>query len=160
MFTELQNELKNCVDVPTIVEGKKDKRALQRLGFKKVLDISGQPLAKVVERVASEKFVIILTDFDEDGRKKASKLIKFVQSTGVKIDFLARSKIKSLFKVHEIEEINSFVKLMEDDYYGETCPIYDKIFDRSRVLNRRNCRKTGRNRSRVWADRRPAGRRS
>ncbi len=157
MITELQNELKNCIDIPTIVEGKKDKRALQKLGFKRILDISGKSLTKVVERVASEESVIILTDFDEDGRKKASKLTKFIQSTGVKINFLVRNKIKNLFKVHKIEEINSFVKLMEDDYYGETCSVYDKIFNRSRVLNRRNRRKARRDRSRVWPNRRSVG---
>jgi len=153
MFIELQKELKNCVDTPTIVEGKKDKRALQKLGFKKIFDISGKPLTSVVEKIFPEESVTILTDFDEDGRKKASSLIKIFQSKGVKINFLVRNRIKNLFKIHKIEEINSFVKkTMEDGYYGETCSIYDKIFDRSRILNRRNCRKAGCDRSNIRSD--------
>ena len=158
MFTELENELRNWVDIPTIVEGKKDKQVLQKLGFKHIFDISGKPLTKVVERVESEESVAILTDFDKDGKRKASRLIKLIQATGVKIEFFVRTKIKKLFKVHKIEEINSFVKLMEDDYYGKTCSVYNKIFDRGRILNRRNCRETGRNRSSLRPNRRSVGR--
>ncbi len=137
MLTEIQGELESHRSENIIVEGKLDKIALKKLGFLNVLDISGKPLDEIAERVASYEAVSILTDYDKDGVKKAAQLTKLLQSSGVRVDFLLRKKIRDLFRVRKIEEINSFVKYMEDDYYGKTCSIYDKIHDRSRFLRRR-----------------------
>jgi len=152
---KIQRELKNCKDA-FIVEGIKDKKALIGLGFKNIIVISGKPLYKVVEEVKASNFnsVVILSDFDKEGKKKALTLTKFFQSSGVKINSFLRKKIKNLFKIQKIEELNSFTKIMEDDYYGKTCSVYDKIFNRSRILSRRNSRKTRRDRSNIRSNRR------
>ncbi|MDI6798451.1 MAG: toprim domain-containing protein [Candidatus Aenigmarchaeota archaeon] len=143
MFTdqlrEIQNEIKNYGAMPVIVEGIKDKSVLHVLGFDNVLDISGKPLEKVVDKIKEQ--AIILTDFDKEGNDAAHRLAKLLSSRGIKVYSSLRKKIKNLFRVCKIEELNSLTKLLEDDYYGKTCSIYDKIFNRSRVLNRRGCRK-------------------
>jgi 5S rRNA maturation endonuclease (ribonuclease M5) len=156
MFTdqirEIQKEVRNFCEVPIIVEGKKDEKALRKLGFKKIIKISGKPLEKVFEEVSSYKSVAILTDFDEEGKKIFSQLNKILSSHRIKVHFFLRNKIKSTFKIKKIEEINSLTKFMGDDYYGETCSIYDKIFNRSRILLRRNGGKARRHRGYIRPD--------
>jgi 5S rRNA maturation endonuclease (ribonuclease M5) len=145
MFTT--NQIKRIVEqvdlnTPAVVEGKKDKKALSKLGFKKVIDISGKSLHEISDKIKSDGIdrIIILTDFDEEGEIKASQLKKLFIHLKIKVDSFARKRFKSL-KIHKIEELNSFTKIMEDDYYGKTCSIYDKIFNRSRIHNRRHCGK-------------------
>jgi len=130
-------------NTPVIVEGKKDKKVLSKLGFKKVIDISGKSLHEISDKTKFDDFkrIIILTDFDEEGEIKASQLKKLFTHLKIKVDSFARKRFRSL-KIHKIEELSSFTKIMEDDYYGKTCSIYDKIFNRSRIHNRRNCGKT------------------
>jgi 5S rRNA maturation endonuclease (ribonuclease M5) len=91
-----------------IVEGKKDKRALVKLGFKRVKIIS-KPLFEVVEDVSNEKKVILLVDLDKEGRKIYSRLKKDLIRNGVKIDDELR---KALFrtKLRQIEGICTYLK--------------------------------------------------
>jgi 5S rRNA maturation endonuclease (ribonuclease M5) len=151
---EIQKEIKGLSEVPIIVEGKRDEKALKNLGFQKIVKISGKPLEKVLEEVKDYKSVVILTDFDEEGRKIFSRLNKLLSSHKIKVNSFLRKKIKSIFKIKKIEEINSLTKFMEDDYYGKTCSIYDKILNRSRILLRRNGGKTRCYRSYIRPNRR------
>jgi len=136
--------LKFFVGVPIIVEGKNDKHALLNFGFENVYDISGHSLHKFTDFIKSlnPESVAILTDFDEEGESKNSHLTRLLESSGLKVEKSLRNEFKNLFKVHKIEEIRSLVKFTEDDYYGEIGPINNKIFDRSRIRNRRSRRKT------------------
>jgi 5S rRNA maturation endonuclease (ribonuclease M5) len=92
-----------------IVEGNKDKEVLKKIGFKKIYVISGKTLDKVAEEI-KEKEVIILTDFDEEGRKKFRLLKKFFQSKGTKVDKDVRRRLKFLFKIGKIEELKFYLK--------------------------------------------------
>jgi 5S rRNA maturation endonuclease (ribonuclease M5) len=142
MFTEIKRIVdKVNLEIPVVVEGKKDKKVLSKLGFKKIIDISGKSLHEISDKFSGFESVIILTDFDEDGEIRAAQLKKLFDHLKIKVDFFARKKFKSL-KIHKIEELSSFTKIMEDDYYGKTCSIYDKIFNRSRIHGRWNCGKT------------------
>jgi 5S rRNA maturation endonuclease (ribonuclease M5) len=136
----------NKQNIIFIVEGKKDKKVLEILGFKKIIDISGKSLHLLIGMIHSHdsKSVAILTDFDEDGELKYSRLTKLLEKEGINIDHFIRKKFRSVFSIHKIEELTHFTKFMEDDYHGKTCSIYDKIFNRSRVYNRRNSGETRR----------------
>jgi 5S rRNA maturation endonuclease (ribonuclease M5) len=138
-----------------IVEGMKDVLALKSLGFENVVSISGRPLEEVVEKTVSIKpsYIAILTDFDKEGENLASRLSNFFSLHKIKINHIIRDKFKS-FGIHKIEELNSFKKLMGDDQNGKIGSIYHKIFNRSRIFNRRNSGKTRRDRSNIWSDRR------
>jgi 5S rRNA maturation endonuclease (ribonuclease M5) len=149
-ITKFENEIRSIGDALVIVEGIKDKKALSKIGIRNIFDISGKSFDEILEKVDGGP-VIILTDFDEEGEKKALFLTKLFQSNGIKIDFFFRKKFRSHFKVQKIEELNSFIKL-EDDLHGKIGSIYDKIFNRSRIFYRRNCRKTRHNRSDIWSD--------
>ncbi|MEM5882782.1 MAG: toprim domain-containing protein [Candidatus Aenigmatarchaeota archaeon] len=149
---EIQKEVLNFKEVPIIVEGIKDEEAIRKLGFQKIVKISGKPLEKVFEEVSNYNSVVILSDFDEEGKKIFAKLRKLFSSHKIKVHTFLRNKIKSTFKIKKIEEINSLTKFMEDDYYGKTCSIYDKIFNRSRIFLRGDGGKARRNRGNFWSD--------
>jgi 5S rRNA maturation endonuclease (ribonuclease M5) len=89
-----------------IVEGKRDKKVLCLLGFNKILTIN-KGLYETVERL-KEKEVLILTDFDHEGKIIAKKLNLFLQSLGYKVDKETRRKIGFMFsrlKIRKIEEL-------------------------------------------------------
>ena len=64
----------------------KDKKALISLGVKNIITLN-KPLYKIVEETAEfNKDVIILTDFDKEGRQLYGFLKNNFQRNGVKID--------------------------------------------------------------------------
>ncbi|RLC32826.1 hypothetical protein DRH14_05635 [Candidatus Shapirobacteria bacterium] len=148
----MKREAEALPDLVVVVEGKKDKAVLEYFGFKNVIEIAGKPLEEVVDEVKEFKEAAILTDFDDEGRRKASRLAKLFNSLGIKNYFHLRRKFKRLFKVCKVEELFSLIKLLGDDYYGETCSIHDKIFNRSRIFMRRNSRKARCNRGYIRPD--------
>lgn len=105
-------ELVKDVDFPIIVEGKKDKKVLTKLGFQNIFTISGKSTEAIVELVNSSKPVLvsILTDFDVEGRRHFSKLVKFFQSYDIKVDNFLRRKIKYIASIQKIEELAFFLK--------------------------------------------------
>jgi 5S rRNA maturation endonuclease (ribonuclease M5) len=108
---KLMREIENCKDIPVIVEGIRDKRVLSRFGFKRIITISGKSLEKVGSYVAKNyKEVIILTDFDKEGRKKSKFLKKFFEAYHVKTVKTIPRLIKSIFRISKIEELKFFVK--------------------------------------------------
>jgi 5S rRNA maturation endonuclease (ribonuclease M5) len=92
-----------------IVEGKRDVKALAKLGISKTVIHLDAPLFKVIERVAERaKQVIILTDLDEEGRKLYHELSIHFQRLGVKVDDTFRNL---LFRtpLRHIEGLDTFV---------------------------------------------------
>jgi 5S rRNA maturation endonuclease (ribonuclease M5) len=70
-----------------IVEGVKDKRALEKLGINNVHPLSGKPLFKVIEDISQKtKRAIILTDLDKEGKKLYGTLNSGLRKHGVTID--------------------------------------------------------------------------
>ena len=61
---ELQREIPNVSGITIIVEGKKDRKPLEKLGFQNIQEISGKPLNEIFEEVAAKnpEYVAILTD--------------------------------------------------------------------------------------------------
>jgi 5S rRNA maturation endonuclease (ribonuclease M5) len=117
-----------------IVEGKRDKNVLKKLGFKNIVSISGKSLHNFVESL-TEDSIIILTDFDSEGERKAKKLSKLIRQRGIKINTVARKKFKSFFKVQKIEELKYITKLIEiSDQKVST--FYNKILNRNKFFRR------------------------
>jgi 5S rRNA maturation endonuclease (ribonuclease M5) len=90
-----------------IVEGKKDKVALEELGFNNII-ILDKPLYEIIEQV-NVKRVILLTDLDKEGRNLYSKLKKELDKRGVVVDNRLRNL---LFKteLRQIEGLTSYLK--------------------------------------------------
>ena len=89
-----------------IVEGKKDKEALVSLSIENIFVLKNQPLYKVVEEAAKiAKEVIILTDFDNEGKKLYSILREGLEKNGVKIDKQFREFLMNNTKLVCVEGI-------------------------------------------------------
>jgi len=136
-ITHIRNKVP--LGTPIIVEGKKDKKVLEKIGFKNIIPISGKSNIKILKFLQKKKYdkVAILTDFDKEGKKKCKELTHILQRNGIRIDSFVRKTFNHTFKIHKIEELSSFTKLIEDDYYGKDTQIYEKSFNRNRFIKRR-----------------------
>ncbi len=104
---ELLDEIK---DKTIIVEGKRDKEALCSFGLKNVITLH-KGLYETAESLKSRE-VVILTDFDREGKGIAKKLNKILQSLGYKVDKESRRKISFLFsrlRIKKIEELRGVI---------------------------------------------------
>jgi len=100
-------------DLLVIVEGKKDKQAIENLGITKIEVLSKIPLYKVIENVAEKtKEVVILTDMDKKGKELYHRLMAGLQKHGVKIN----NKLRELLfraKVSHVEGLEKAIKSTE-----------------------------------------------
>ena len=93
-----------------IVEGKKDKAALEKLGLSKIVVLNG-PIYVFAENVSKvHEDVIILTDLDREGKRLYSKLKDELSKRGVKIDDSFR---KFLFKETNLRQIEGLATYIE-----------------------------------------------
>jgi 5S rRNA maturation endonuclease (ribonuclease M5) len=120
---ELLKILEKNKDKQTIVEGKRDRKVLCSLNFTNIITIE-KGLYETVENL-KEKEVLILTDYDSEGKQIAKKLNIFLQHLGYKADKETRRKIGLIFariKIKKIEELRGVL-------YGKTCASNFKIYD-------------------------------
>ncbi|MDP2907005.1 MAG: toprim domain-containing protein [Nanoarchaeota archaeon] len=92
-----------------IVEGKKDKAALEKLGITNVVAILRKPLFSFIESIEAEE-VIILTDLDPEGKKLYSILKQGLQEKGIKIDNYFREYLFKKSKISQIEGLVHYLK--------------------------------------------------
>lgn len=85
-----------------LVEGKKDKEALEKFGIKNVVQLKNRPIFKLTK---SKREVIILVDNDEEGEKILRRILQGFQLNRVKFDLRFRKNLKS-FGIRKIEELN------------------------------------------------------
>ena len=111
MSEELLSELEKLKlsEKPIIVEGKKDKEALKKLGITKTFTIK-EPLFKLCENISKKhKEVIILTDLDKEGKRLYSKLKENLERNGVKVDDHFRRFLFKETRLTQIEGINKYL---------------------------------------------------
>jgi 5S rRNA maturation endonuclease (ribonuclease M5) len=102
-----------------IVEGKKDKIALEKLGLHNifVLNENGKSIFVKIEEIAMKKEeCVVLTDFDKKGRKIYSIIKNELLQRGVKMN----SKLRVLLlKAHlsHIEGISTFFTNVFNNFY-------------------------------------------
>jgi len=149
-FLMLLDELKACV---VVVEGKKDVRALARLGVN-AFALDGRPLHVVVEMLpAGAKEVVLLVDYDREGREIFLKLKKLLQLYKIKHNARLRRKLMEFGKTR-IEDFNGVAssldcsmvssrmawgrlglaspvkKIKRGEEYGKTCSYFNKVPDK------------------------------
>ena len=94
-----------------IVEGPKDKAALEHFGIPVAAVLSEQPLFAIAEEIAERnRHVIILTDLDAEGRKLYGKLVPLLKRLGVTIDTRFR---EFLLKETTLSHIEGLVRYAE-----------------------------------------------
>ena len=154
-FINIVGELKESI---VIVEGKRDKRALESLGIQKTVPINGKPLIEIVQQIAGmgkTDRIIILTDFDKEGKKLASRLELLLRKFGIHPNSRLRSCVMN-FGWNKIEDIGALAKpgLREDDIHVKAGTYFNKVRDKGKDKGQRNNREAGHNRSGLRADRR------
>ncbi len=94
-----------------IVEGKKDRKVLEKMGLKNIVEISGKALEKVVDIIQEMgQQVIILTDYDKEGTEQYERLKNLLLSDGLREDNNIRNLFKATFSVNKIEELKFYLK--------------------------------------------------
>lgn len=92
-----------------IVEGKKDKRALEELGIKNVVCLKNAIYKEIEEITENNKEVIILTDLDKMGKKLYSKLKRGLTERGITVDNYYREFLFKNTKLRQIEGITRYL---------------------------------------------------
>mgnify|MGYP001596002088 CR=1 FL=1 len=109
-FNILIEKIKNS-NTLIIVEGKKDKIALQKLGLNNIIELSKKPIFQIVEDIAnSNDECVILTDLDKEGKQLYSKLNSNLQKNGVKINNKFREFLFKHTKLRQIEGIDTYLQ--------------------------------------------------
>ena len=90
-----------------IVEGKKDRAALEKLGFSNVI-ILNKPLYEVVEKINAKR-VLVLTDLDKEGKQIYAKLKKDLNKLGVVVD----DRLRNLLFKTELRQIEGLTRYLK-----------------------------------------------
>ena len=109
-FIEKLNESGKLI----LVEGKKDRAALQKLGIDKysIIELSKKPIYSVIEETAEKsENCIILTDLDRKGKELFGKLNEGLQSHGVKVDNSFREFLFKHTNIRQIEGLTEDVEI-------------------------------------------------
>lgn len=107
-FSEHINKIKQSNQL-IIVEGKKDKKALENFGIKNVIELNKKPLFEIIENISNNnEKCIILTDLDKQGKELYGKLNSGLQQRGVKIDNNFRNFLFKNTKLRQIEGLETY----------------------------------------------------
>lgn len=124
-FFELEARLKEIIGEinysvsAVIVEGKRDEEALRATGLRSPViqfSSSGLPVFAFVEEVAeaySGRTVLLLLDFDREGREVAERLSQELEEGGVKVERTLRGEVADLLMgegIMRMEEIRTIRK--------------------------------------------------
>ena len=97
-----------------LVEGKKDKRALMDLDIKEqVFILNGKDIWNRLEEIVNKnpkKHILILTDFDKEGKKLYGKITKDLERLGMKIDKKYREFLQKRTKVSHVEGLCTYIE--------------------------------------------------
>ena len=96
-----------------VVEGKKDKAALESAGIStgRIFVLSRKPIFAVAEEVAANhKEAAILTDLDSEGKKLYGRLNTQLQRLGVAINNDFRNFLFRKTKLRQVEGLSSIIQ--------------------------------------------------
>ena len=108
-FIKHIEKIKNSNTI-VIVEGKKDRAALNKFGITNIIELTKKPLFQIVEEVAdSNEECIILTDLDKKGKEIYGKLNSDLQKHGVKVNNKFRNFLFKNTKLRQIEGMDTYL---------------------------------------------------
>ncbi|MFC2162049.1 topoisomerase [Candidatus Altiarchaeota archaeon] len=109
--TQDLREFLESLDKPIIVEGRKDREALEYLGVKEqIIELNkGVALLDIVEAIQDLGYVIILTDMDQQGKILRKKLHKLFNLYGLREDVRPRELFARLHLSH-VEGLTGFAR--------------------------------------------------
>lgn len=151
-FHTIERLVDDLLDFSLIVEGKRDRVALEKIGLTNIFAISGKSLNTFVEQLSKDQKYIILTDFDKEGELLKSKINEIMSKEGISFNNRLRVCVKNSFGIVKIEELKKISKIMEDVYYGKISTINYKIFNRDRIRRRWRSREARCYWGRFWSN--------
>ncbi len=103
---------------PIIVEGRKDEESLRKLGMDGpilCLKAEGKGFFEFLEGIDSNRKIIILTDFDKEGKKLAKMLLNELSKRRIKVDDSIRKQIEGLIRqdIHTVQELRDWIEGMQ-----------------------------------------------
>lgn len=102
-----------------VVEGKRDVLALQKAGVKcTTIAVAGKKLEDAIKKIgalALGKRVVLLTDFDGEGKRLEKELRTALLSHGVKADSATRSNFRQLFRINTVEQLPFALERLEQE---------------------------------------------
>ncbi len=105
-----------------VVEGKKDKISLEKIGVdaERITTLNKRPLYAVVEELAmgNNKEVILLTDLDHEGKKIFGTLNAGFSRFGIKVNTTLRNFLLKNTKLRQIEGLYHYTKRIETTETG------------------------------------------
>ena len=111
-FNKLIEETANS-NILIIVEGKKDRIALEGLEIKNIVELNKKPLFQIVEEITEgNKEIIILTDLDKKGKELYGKLSKDFHKFGIKINNELREFLFKNTKLRQIEGLTAYLEAL------------------------------------------------
>jgi 5S rRNA maturation endonuclease (ribonuclease M5) len=103
-----------------IVEGRRDKMALQSLGASgPVIMASSKSILDMAENAASQyQEIVVLTDWDEKGEEMALLIEQHLRCTQSMANMEIRSRLKRLVKkeIKDVESLGFYVERMREQY--------------------------------------------
>ena len=134
---ELVEYAAELADKLVIAEGKKDGMALKSLGVKNIILLNGRPLAELAlhvskSRIATvggkgKKEVVILTDFDSEGKRLAARLAYLLKKHKVMVNSRLRRRFMRFGRTR-IEDLNDILR--EGDIHGKVSSNINKVRDK------------------------------
>lgn len=110
MQTVLEKTLQLLEGRVVLVEGKRDQKALEALGVNAFVFAPHGPPLRWVEKHASlcqETGVVLLFDFDADGRRLTHRFTEFLLAYGVSPKARIRKRFERVFGVRTVEDVPS-----------------------------------------------------
>ena len=111
-----EGRLKN-LEVPILVEGRRDERTLRLLGFKGEIVIlnQGKSLSDVADEISSSyEEIILLLDWDRKGNMLEERMEILLANLGVHCDLSLRRNLQAILGAHltSVEELSVFADLI------------------------------------------------
>ena len=110
---ELLDSIGESIDV-VVVEGTRDEEAMRQLGFKGRVELHsrvGCSDEDLVDKLASrDRSVLVLTDFDSEGRAMNRKLTAAFERSGLKVEINLRraiGRMMAVLGVYAIEDLEN-----------------------------------------------------
>ena len=104
-----------------LVEGKNDARALELAGIKPacVIAVQSRRAASIASLAAESGFagvpVLLLFDFDPEGKRKAAEYEEILAASGFAVDRQGRKAFRALFRLRTLEELPHAMQEVEKE---------------------------------------------
>ncbi len=105
------------VGVPIIVEGNHDIKALRNIGFHgKIMKInSGLSINEFCENYSKTyKTAVILTDFDDTGKKLMNRISELLTGYGVSVETTLWESINKKYRIKSVEDLPWLLEHSDD----------------------------------------------